>query len=442
MFAEIITTGEEVLSGQIVDSNASWLSEWLRNHGFDVRRRLTVGDRMEDLEASFSEASQRADIVFVNGGLGPTTDDLTAEAAGRAAGEDLVKHDSWIAEMERKYAQMGREMSPRNLKQAMLPESAKIIDNPIGTACGFSMKINRAVFYFTPGPPSELKKMVREVIAPDLQSTFDRPGRAFQRKFHSFGLPEAKLNQELDVLNLPEGVSLGFRVHFPLIEIKLHGFSNDPHFEDKVARAERDAREVLGDFVIADGESKPAEALQELMIERGFSLALAESCTGGMLASLLVEIPGSSAYFDRGFVTYTNAAKTACLGVPAAVIDLHGAVSLETARLMAAGARRAAGTTHALSITGVAGPDGGTDDKPVGMVCFALATPETVYSQTVQLPRWDRKRIRGLSAMVSLDMLRRLLQNRNVFGGFDYSRLAQNLEHPLETIEAKLDPMS
>lgn len=438
MIAEIITTGEEVLSGQIVDSNASWLSEWLRSHGFDVRRRLTVGDRLDDLKAAFVESSERADLVFVNGGLGPTSDDLSAEAAAAAAGEDLVKHDAWVTEMEHKFALMGRQMSSRNLKQAMLPRSAKIVDNPRGTACGFQLKLNRATFFFTPGPPAELRKMVREVIAPQVQELFGLPGQVYLRKFHSFGLPEAKLNQELDLITLPANVTLGFRVHFPLIEIKFHGFSNDPGFLEVLKQCERQAREILGDFVIASDDVKPAESVQAMMIEKGFTLSLAESCTGGLLAALLVDIPGSSKYFDRGFVTYSNQAKVASLGVPAEVLDLHGAVSLETARLMAAGARREAGTSHALSITGVAGPDGGTDDKPLGMVCFALATPDQVYSQTIQLPRWDRGRIRRLSAMVALDMLRRYLEGRDVFGGFDYSRLAQNHEHSLVEVERRL----
>ena len=420
MKVEIITTGEEVLSGQITDTNASWLSQILGQHGLNVGWRSTVGDRMDDLVSVFRERSQYADAIIVNGGLGPTSDDMSAAAAAKALDEPLVENTEWMAILEQKFAAMNRELAPSNRKQAMLPASAEMLHNPIGTACGFVVKLNRAHLYFTPGVPGEMKKMMTEVILPHMEAKFAFAHVSRLKRLHSFGIAEARVGATLEPIPLPQGITLGYRAHLPTLEIKVMGLGKDAaRLDADIAQVAEQIRQKMGEFLAFEDDHTLASRIQELMITKGYTLALAESCTGGMAASMLVEVPGSSAYFDRGFVTYTNTAKTEMLGVDAGLIEQHGAVSIEVAQAMAVGARQKAGTTHAVAVSGIAGPGGGTEEKPVGTVCFALACPEGVWSQTVYAPRWSRKAIRTISAAVVLDMLRRHLTGQSVFGNYD-----------------------
>jgi nicotinamide-nucleotide amidase len=429
---EIITTGEEVLSGQIVDTNASWLSAKLAENGFSVSRRTTVGDRMIDLVGIFRERSLVADAVIVNGGLGPTVDDLSAEAAALALDEPLESHQAWVTEMERKFKRMQRAMSPRNLKQALLPRSATIIDNPIGTACGFSIELNGTVFYFTPGVPSEFKMMVRDQILPDLKRRFGLTGLHLLKRLHCFGIAESRLDSILQPIELPAGIQLGFRAHLPTIEIKIMAHGGDRAAVEGHMAAVADAvRGIVGANIISEDDDDLARHVQKLMIARGFRLALAESCTGGMIASDLVAVPDSSHYFERGFVTYSNEAKTELLGVAPELIERHGAVSLEVARAMVIGAARAAGTSHALAVTGVAGPGGGSPEKPVGTVAFGLVAEGEYFACMCKLPGWGRTRIRQISTAVALDMLRRHLLALPVFGNYDYGAPLATDDGPL-----------
>jgi len=423
MIVETITTGEEVLSGQIVDTNAAWLSQFFESRGVAVARRTTVGDRLDDLAACFLERSQQADAIVVNGGLGPTSDDLSAEAAARALNEPLVESAEWLELMGQKFRRMGRAMSPGNRKQALLPRSATMIDNPIGTACGFSIELNGAVLYFTPGVPSEFKKMMHEQVFPDMQRRFRIETVSLLRRLHCFGIAESRLADLLADLELGPGVSLGFRAHLPAIEIKVMGRGVDRDaLTQAVDAAAEGVRVRAGDNLVCEGDATIQSEIQDAMIARGYSLALAESCTGGMLSGQLVDIAGSSAYLDRAFITYSNRAKTEMIGVPADLIEQYGAVSMPVAKAMARGAQRTANVTHALAITGVAGPGGGTADKPVGTVGFALAAENELHAQTVRLPQWGRTTIRKLSAYAALDMLRRRLQDKDVFGRYDLAK--------------------
>ena len=423
MLAEIITTGEEVLSGQITDTNAVWLSQWLAEKGLRLTRRTTVGDRLEDLVKVLRERGREADVLLVNGGLGPTVDDLSAKAAAEASGQTLVEFPQWVTALKEKFARLGRDMPPNNLKQAWLPASATLLDNPVGTACGFMLRIEKALAFFTPGPPYELKRMMNDQVGPYLDQQLSLKPQNFLKKLNSFGLAEAKVDALMEDLVLPKGLQLGFRAHFPYIETKLIGWGESTA-EDAAgyAAVATEIRTRLGAFLCYEDEPSLPHWLQTVMQKRNFTLALAESCTGGMVAQQLVDIPNSSVYFDRGMVTYSNQAKVDMLDVPAAILEQHGAVSMETAQAMARGAQRRARVTHALSITGVAGPGGGTEEKPVGTVGFALATPENIYTQLLQLPNWGRTRIRQLSAALALDMLRRYLQGVPVFGDFDYAK--------------------
>ncbi len=431
MNIEIISTGEEVLSGQIVDTNASWLSAELARHGFPVRRRNTVGDRLEDLVHIFRERAREASVIIVNGGLGPTSDDLSSEAAAAAKDEPMTIFSEWVDAMTAKFARSNRQMSPENLKQARLPQSAAIIDNPIGTACGFRMELDGALLYFTPGVPSEFKRMVTEQIVPDMAQRFGVRNVSLLRRLHCFGIAESRLDGLLRPIALPTGVSLGYRAHLPLVEIKVMGLSADAvALNVAVEAVTAQIREILGANVLAEDDDSQATVVQRLMLERGLTLAVAESCTGGLLASNLVEVPGSSRYFLCGYVTYTNEAKQDLLNVPKETLDNCGAVSLEVVVAMARGARQRSGASHALAISGVAGPDGGTETKPVGTVAFALATPTKTWAQQVRLPDWGRNSIRTVAATLALDMLRRQLLGLEVSPGFDSTRLqgVQRLE--------------
>lgn len=423
MMAEVITTGEEVLSGQIIDSNGAWLGQWLAEHGLQLNRRITVGDRMEDLVTALKQRGEQADVLIVNGGLGPTLDDLSAQAAAEAVGEPLVEFPEWVEAMKQRFARMDRPMPPRNLKQAMLPQSAEIIDNPHGTACGFMMTIGKATVFFTPGPPNELKPMMCNQVAPRLRERFSLPPQNYLKKINSFGLTEATVDELVNDLPAPNGVQLGFRAHFPFIETKIMawGVQSDGFAAETSAFAEA-IRERLGEFRSYEDARNLAGKLVAVMSQAGHTLALAESCTGGMIASQLVDVPGSSAVLTYGMVTYSNQAKQDLLKVPTQVLEDHGAVSLECARAMAQGARARAGTSHALAVTGIAGPGGGTEEKPVGTVGFALATPEATHTQVLKLPNWGRNRVRRISATLSLDMLRRHLEGIPIFGSFSFMK--------------------
>ncbi len=424
MNIEIISTGEEVLSGQIIDTNASWLSAELARHGFPVRRRNTVGDRIEDLVHIFRERAREADVIIVNGGLGPTSDDLSAEAAAAAKDEPLTMFSEWVDVMTAKFARSNRQMSPENLKQARLPQSAAIIDNPIGTACGFRIELSGAQLYFTPGVPSEFKRMVSEQILPDLVRRFNMRSVSLLRRLHCFGIAESRLDGLLRPIPLPTGVSLGYRAHLPLVEIKVMGLGEDAAALDaEMAAVAAQIRAILGANILAEDDDTLATVVQRLMLERGLSLAVAESCTGGLLASSLVDVPGSSDYFRVGYVTYTNEAKQDLLNVPEALFETVGAVSLEVVVAMARGARQRSGASHALAISGIAGPGGGSDAKPVGTVAFALSSPTKTWAQFLRLPDWGRTSIRLIAATLALDMLRRHLLGLEICPGFDSTKL-------------------
>lgn len=411
MKLEMISTGEEVLSGQITDTNAAWFADTMMNHGIELQQRTTVGDRMDDLVRVFSERSQHADVILVNGGLGPTSDDLSAEAMAKAAGVPLVEDQAWRMHLEDWFARRGRSMPHSNLKQCLVPSTAIIVDNPAGSAPGFRVKLNRAWLFFTPGVPLEFKQMVTEQFIPFVRETFAVNTPTRLHKFQTFGHGESALADRIDALPVPDGITLGYRPSLPHVEIKVfaRGAAALAAMDDYLPRL----RALLGDAVVSERFPTLAEETHALLRAKRHTLALAESCTGGMLSSLLVDFAGSSDYLQQGLVTYSNAAKTQLLGVPAATIAKHGAVSTETALAMARGARAISDSDFALAVTGIAGPDGGTADKPVGTVVIALSDRATSWAQTVSLGQRSRSLVRTMSCAVALDMLRRRVLGLN-----------------------------
>ena len=278
---EMLSTGDEVLHGQIIDTNAAWLADFFFNQGLPLTRRNTVGDDLDALVAILRERSEQADVLIVNGGLGPTSDDLSALAAATAKGEGLILHPEWLETMTRFFAERGRPMAESNRKQAEIPASAEMINNPVGTACGFAIQLNRCLMFFTPGVPSEFKVMVEQEILPRLRQRFTLPDPPVCLRMTTFGRSESELAQSLNPLTLPPGVVMGYRSSMPIIELKLTGPANQ---RDAMLALWPEVRKVAGDSLIFEGtEGLPAQ-IARCLHERQLSLTLSEQFTGGLLA--------------------------------------------------------------------------------------------------------------------------------------------------------------
>lgn len=412
MKIELISTGNEVLYGEVADTNSAWIASRLAEEGYRVQRVSTVGDHLDSLVDLFQERSKYADVVLVNGGLGPTEDDMTSEAASQASGRKRVVFQDWVAVLKERYRE--RNMPLSNLKQANLPKGAQILDNPRGTACGFSLHIGSALFFFTPGVPYEMKKMLDEVILPEIIRTFPVTHPPIMKRLFTFGLSESRVGEFVSQHEVP-GVSIGFRASFPLIEVKVQGS------QEKLNRVVPRIRQSLSEFIFCEDRGDAAATIQQLMLERKKKLILSESCTGGLLASWLVAIPGSSGYFEGSLVTYSNQMKQEMLNVSEDLIEQAGAVSEEVVAMMGKGALLHSSADISIAVSGIAGPEGGTEAKPVGTVAFSLVTDDHIYTQLLRFPPWGRGRIRHGSAMICLDMLRRYLTKASIFADYDYA---------------------
>jgi len=412
MFAEILATGDEIRSGALVDSNSAYIAEKLEEIGIPVTRHSCVGDDLEVLISVLKEISGRVDICVVTGGLGPTEDDLSSEAAASAAGETLVLDAKALSDIEAFFKSRNREMVDSNRKQAMLPRTAEAMYNPVGTAPGFSIKIGKCVFFFLPGVPHEMKRMLTQETLPRIEKM---PGKSQEhclvRNISTFGLGESDAGERVAGLadDFPD-IKVGLRAKFPEIHVKLYLNGQDlSYMESRLALASQWILNRLGRHVLSlEGASLPA-VVGDLLRERAATLAVAESCTGGRIANWLTDVSGSSDYFLFSGVTYSNDAKTKVLGVAPELLEKYGAVHEETAKAMADGARRISGATYAISTTGIAGPTGGTDDKPVGTVCIGLATPQKVEARRFHFPFGQRSMNKSIFGMVALNMLRKEL---------------------------------
>ena len=398
-----LSIGDELLCGEVVDTNASRIAAELYRAGARVSRHATVGDDEDAIVAALSELAAASDAVVVTGGLGPTPDDLTAAAAARAAGCSLEFSDQALAHLESFAERIPGGLHPANKRQALVPAGCSLIPNPLGTACGFSFRLGRARFFFLPGVPSEMERMLADTVLPALSAGKEGGGRIVLKLF---GISEAAAAAKLEgALPVGSPVELAYCVKFPEIHLILRGRVRADRSLQAAAAA---VRERLGSFIFAEGELTMDSVLASLFRSSGLTLALAESCTGGMIAARITAEPGSSDYFLEGNVTYSNAAKSRMLQVPPELIFANGAVSAEVAGAMAVGARRAAGTHLALSVTGIAGPDGGTAEKPVGTVFMALADADGCRVNGYHFPG-DRAAVRSITCFSALDWLRRHL---------------------------------
>jgi nicotinamide-nucleotide amidase len=407
----ILTIGSELTSGRTQDTNSSFLARAFATQGWPVTLMLSVGDEDRAIKQTLGYILAHSDAVVVTGGLGPTSDDITTEAVARAFGLECRTDEAVLRHIREIFEKFRFDWTENNAKQAVFPEGAEIIANPVGTAAGFALKQKGKLIVVIPGVPREIARMLPEGVLPLLRREFPEAAQpASVRTIKTFGLSEAAVDKALADLDFERlGVRVGFYPNFPENHIVLTA-TGGPENETaaRIATAEADIVSRLKKYVFAyDGDTLEGLVAKGLT-EKGWTLAVAESCTGGLVTDRLTDIPGSSAFLERSVVTYGNAAKTDLLGVPADVIEQHGAVSEQTARLMAQGVRELARTDVGLAITGVAGPAGGTDLKPVGTVYIALADGKECLCRHYAF-RWDRRRNKIISSQAALMMLKRYL---------------------------------
>jgi nicotinamide-nucleotide amidase len=403
--AAVLSTGDELTTGRIVDTNANWLADKLFEMGVDLVAVLTVGDWPERIEWAWRRALEVADVVVSTGGIGPTADDLTTETVARVLGVPLVEDAASADRIRRFFAARGVEMPQNNLKQALVPAGAVIVPNPLGTAPGYRVEVGGKHIVVLPGVPREMKPMVEDTVLPWLRTL--RGGEVYlAHVFQTFGISESGLDEQVaGVVDAADG-RVSFRASFPEVSVRVVVHGAPEAAAARLAAVAARMRERLGAFCYGEGSATMEEVVGRALAERGLTLALAESCTGGLVGHRVTNVPGSSRWFLGGIEAYGNRAKVDLLGVAPATLARHGAVSEETAGEMAAGARRALGADVAVAVTGIAGPDGGTSEKPLGMVCLALAAADGVRTATHQL--WGtRDWVKLLASQIALDMIRR-----------------------------------
>jgi nicotinamide-nucleotide amidase len=421
MRIEVICTGDEVLTGKIVNSNFSYISQKLEDFGLSLTWETTVGDDRESLLLAFQLAGSRADAVIVNGGLGPTVDDLSQEIAAKAAGVELALNESWLTTMEAFFTKRSRVMPPNNIKQAMLPAGAEVLDNPIGTACGFAVTIGKARFYFTPGVPRELRRMLEEQIVPRLLAKAGQQTAVFLKRFHSYGIGESHADTLLNGVEAlaPDGsVKLGFRAHYPQLETKLTARGADiDDIRRKLAPVEAEVRKRFGNFIMAeDDRTLEGVVLAELANCKG-TLTIIESFTGGQIASRIVPLPGAEKIVRRGIVA--RDLTEICNAVD--LLNVPDAITQQAAEAVALAACKQTGATHTLAV--LIDLDEGADRiEFAGTVCLAIATASKVESRRSRIVG-GRDWVRLGATEMGLDCLRRFLQGLSVNERIDFEKV-------------------
>ena len=409
MKAEIIAIGSELVSGQALDTNSQWLSRALGAIGVPVHFHTTLGDDLDENVQAFQIAAGRADLILTSGGLGPTQDDLTRDALARAAVVGLREDPRALAEIEALFALRNRVMAPRNRVQALVPEGAEVLSNRVGTAPGIWMTLGQARVACLPGVPSEMRIMYAEQVAPRIRALGGPGAVLVHHKINLFGKGESDIEADaLDLTARGRNPEVGITAHQATISFRITATGAD---EGEARRALEPTlaliRSRFGNLVVGEGSDDVAEALVAQLIRTRSTLATAESCTGGLVGHLLTTLAGVSAYYPGGVITYANEAKTACLGVAPALLAAHGAVSPEVAEAMAVGVRDRFQTSLGLSVTGIAGPTGGTPEKPVGLVYLGLATADRVESRRLDLgPEQPRDFIQLRAAKLALNWAR------------------------------------
>ena len=407
----ILTIGNELTSGRTQDTNSSLMARIFSIQGWPVSLMMSVGDDDRLIKQALGYILAQSDAVVVTGGLGPTADDITTAAIARAFGLELYRDEAVLRHVRGIFEKYRFHWTENNAKQADFPEGAEVIPNPVGTAAGFALKQKGKVIAVIPGVPREVERMLPEGVLPILRREFPEAAQHVAvRTIKTFGLSEAAVDQTLADLDLARlGVSIGFYPNFPENHIVLTARGAvETEAASRVGAAAEGVISRLKKHIFAyDGETLEGLVAKSLT-EKGWTLAVAESCTGGLVTDRLTDIPGSSAFLERSMVTFSNAAKVDLLGVPADMLEVYGAVSEPTARRMAEGIRKLAGTDLGLAITGIAGPAGGTEQKPVGTVYIALTDGKQTLCRCHAF-RWDRRRNKIISSQAALLMLKKYL---------------------------------
>lgn len=416
MQVEIINTGSEILLGRTLNTHAQWLARRLLELGLTITRQIAVADTAQNIAASVKECLRRADLVITTGGLGPTSDDLTRQVLAEMLGRPLHEDPAIVAHIERRFAERKRHMPPSTRVQALVPAGAQVLPNRNGTAPGLALEVSPNPFradgksswlILLPGPPRELRPMFIESVVPLLAKTFPSLEPVFSRTLRTVGLGESAVEERIAAglqKLLPAGLQIGYCAHIGQVDVRLE--ARGEQRESLVHEAEAVVRNEVGDHIFGDGDETLEAVIVRLLTERKQTLALAESCTGGFISNKITNVPGASAVLLAGLITYANEAKQKFLGVRGETLAAHGAVSESVAREMAEGARRETGADFAIAVTGIAGPGGGTPDKPVGTVFIALASARGTTAEK-QLNLYERETFKELTALQALEKLRR-----------------------------------
>jgi nicotinamide-nucleotide amidase len=408
--AEIITIGDEILFGQIVDTNTQWIGTQLTDIGIRPVRKTSVGDNRQDILDAFTQASQRVNVVIVTGGLGPTRDDITKHTFCEYFGTELEINQDALALITDFFAKRGRAMTELNIQQAALPKNCAYIPNLWGTAPGMWFEQDGVIYVSLPGVPYEMKSLMEFEILPRLKARFST--HIIQHKsIRTIGIGESFLAEKISGWEdaLPEHIKLAYLPHFGQVRLRLTGTGTDQDvLEKELAEQVASVLPLIEEHVFGYDSDELETVIGTLLMNSNATVSTAESCTGGYVANQITGIPGSSRYFEGSMVSYSNEVKMNVLGVSSETLEAYGAVSEQTAREMAEGARRLLNTTFAISTTGIAGPDGGTAEKPVGTVWIACATPDETFTQLLTL-RNNRKINIELTCSYALNLLRKTI---------------------------------
>ncbi|WP_210463653.1 competence/damage-inducible protein A [Rufibacter roseolus] len=411
--AEIMTIGDELLYGQVIDTNSAWLGQELGKIGIRVKQITSISDNPDAITEALTQAISRADVVLITGGLGPTKDDLTKHTLARYFNTDLQLHQPSLDDVEGIFKRFNRPMLEVNRQQAFLPATCTPIRNVLGTAPGMLFQEQDTVIVSMPGVPFEMKRMVTDTVLPYLQQHFALP-QIIHKVVQTIGIGESFLAETIADWedNLPANLKLAYLPYLAGVRLRLTGFSENGQDLEAQLQAQVDKLTALiPDHIFAYGEVSLEEAIGQLLKEQNLTIATAESCTGGLVAHKLTSVPGSSAYFLGSVVAYSNEVKKAQLGVPAETLENHGAVSEETVRAMAEGVRKLLKTHIGISTSGIAGPDGGTPDKPVGTIWIAYADAHQTVARKISYNKTRLLNIEYTSLQV-LDLVRQSLRRR------------------------------
>ncbi len=410
MQAEIISIGTELLLGKTVNTNATYLSKKLSGLGIDLFYQTTVSDNRMRLFTVLKRAMHRSDIVIATGGLGPTVDDLTLEIIAQVTQRKLILNPAVLKDIKDHFHQRHIPMPKANIRQALIPEGAKALKNEVGTAPGLIIPCDKKVLIALPGVPQEMKPMMERDIIPYLVKSFAGEWVMVSRTIKTCGLAESQVNQKVkDILKLKPPVTVGIYVHTKSVDLNITAKAKNKRQAEKLINpVETKIRSRLKRYIYGKDNQTLEEVVARILNKNKKTIAIAESCTGGLISKRLTNISGSSIYFSLGLVAYSNRVKQTLLGVPAETLKKYGAVSKEVARLMATNIRQLAKTDLGLGVTGIAGPTGGTKEKPVGLVYIALATPRKIQCQEFHF-HGDRNAVRLRASQAALDMVRRYL---------------------------------